>query len=145
MPALPKTWGFDPHSGGVKPTEAVKVETERRLQRHFETLGHAAKARLEVRFRGALCYIDAYRDPEPQLIEYWHKDPALNLEEAIESYRKRPTPLGRLRHFATDRWSYAFYTYSNERYEPCTFSTQGGGWFGAPEQALEIGCIHLQD
>ena len=145
MPALRKAWVFDPHTGGVKPTTSTKLETERRLQQHFKKLGFAGKARLDVRFRGALCYIDAYRDPESALVAYWRKYAKLNLQEAIESYRNQPIHLGRLRHFAQERWSFAFYTYSNERYEPCSFATEGGGWFGTPEQALAIGCMVLQD
>ena len=63
------------------------------------------------------------------------------MQDAIARYREQPTYLGRLRHFALDRWSYAFYSYSNERYEQTTFDS---GWFCTPGQGLEIGCLQLK-
>ncbi len=145
MPSKSLAWVFDPHSGGSKPTVTVKLDTEQRLQQHFSALGYAQKARLGVRFRGVLCYIDAFREPDPALVRRWRNEPNLDVQASIESYRQCPIHLGRLRHFAKDRWSYAFYTYSNERYEPTTFASVGDGWFGTPEQALEIGCLYLED
>ena len=47
----------------------------------------------------------------------------------------------RLRYFAEDRWSLAFYTYSNERYEPCVF--HNGTFFGTPEEGLDVAAIYL--
>lgn len=84
---------------------------------------YAAKAfagkydRIGVRFRGALCYVDAYREESPH-----------------------PVHLVRLRYFGTDdRWSLAFYTYSHERYEPCVFAD--GTFHGTPEDAFDIGAV----
>jgi hypothetical protein len=59
----------------------------------------------------------------------------------MERLRSTPTHLCRLRHFGPDRWSVAFFTYSNERYEPCFF--QSGKPFGTPEEALDIGAVYL--
>ena len=98
--------------------------------------------RLEVRFRGALCYIEAYKEPAKELTDYWRKS-GIDVQDAIEQYRKRPTHLGRLRYFGDNRWSYAFYTYSNERYEATLFPT--GDWFGTPEEAFDIGAMYLND
>src|SRR5262249_53131299 len=39
-------------------------------------------------------------------------------------------------------WSMAFYTYSNERYELCTFPN--GTFYGTPEEALEVGAAYLR-
>jgi len=36
----------------------------------------------------------------------------------------------------------AFYTYSNERYEPCAF--ENGSFYGTVEEAFEIGAVYLQ-
>ncbi|PYO57360.1 MAG: hypothetical protein DMD83_09565 [Candidatus Rokuibacteriota bacterium] len=36
----------------------------------------------------------------------------------------------------------AFYTYSNERYEPCTFPN--GTFHGTPEEAFDVGAVYLQ-
>ncbi len=49
--------------------------------------------------------------------------------------------LCRMRYFGPDDWSLAFYTYSNEKYEPCVFHS--GDWFGTPEEAFEIGATYL--
>ena len=67
----------------------------------------------------------------------------LNVQDIVAQYRKHPTHLGRLRYFDLNRWSYAFYTYSNERYEPTIFSS--GEWFGTPEEAFDIGAVYLDD
>ena len=129
-------WGFAPHSGGNKISEQTKHIVTLRLHQRFAELGFDKIARLEVRFRGVLCYIDAYKEPDAYLVKHWSEQ-GLNIDEAIDGYRLRPTHLGRLRHFDTQRWSYAFFTYSNEKYEPTRFD---GEWFGLPEQGLEIGC-----
>jgi hypothetical protein len=43
-------------------------------------------------------------------------------EELLERLRSTPTKLCRLRYFGgEDRWGFAFYTYSNERYELSVF------------------------
>ena len=36
----------------------------------------------------------------------------------------------------------AFYTYSNEHYEPCTFPN--GTFYGTPEEAFEVGAVYLR-
>jgi hypothetical protein len=60
----------------------------------------------------------------------------------IERLRHTPTHLVRLRYFgADDRWSLAFYTYSNERYEPCVL--RSGEFLGTPEEALDVGSSYL--
>ena len=136
-------WGISPHTGGNKIAVRTKDVVQRRLQTHFELLGHHKPFRLNVRFHGALCYIDAFKQPDPgpspEWVSYWESS-GYSLDEAKAAYRQDPTHLGRLRHFDLDRWSYAFFTYSNERYEPTTLGTD---WFGTPEQALEIGCMYL--
>jgi len=49
----------------------------------------------------------------------------------------------RLRYFgALKTWSMAYYTYSNERYEPCTFAN--GTFYGTPEEAFEVGAVYLR-
>src|SRR5437016_215763 len=59
------TWVYNPHVGGRPIPEAVRERIQQRI------LAHAAKhyagkyARLDVRFHGALCYIDAYLEPDP--------------------------------------------------------------------------------
>ena len=58
-------------------------------------------------------------------------------EEYLDRLRATPTHLCRLRYFADEeRWGFAFYTYSNERYEPSVFPS--GEFVGPPEQALGV-------
>ena len=52
-----------------------------------------------------------------------------------------PTRLVRLRYFQEDRWSFAYYTYSNDRYEPSMYPL--GSFLGTPEEALDIGATYL--
>ncbi|MDP2788891.1 MAG: hypothetical protein Q8O46_02455, partial [bacterium] len=66
--------------------------------------------------------------------------------ETKEKYLKRlsetPTHLCRLRYFGDDEeWSLAFYTYSNEKYEPCVF--MNGSFYGTPEEGFDIGATYL--
>jgi hypothetical protein len=46
-----------------------------------------------------------------------------------------------LRYFQEDRWSFAYYTYSNDRYEPSMYPL--GSFLGTPEEALDIGATYL--
>jgi hypothetical protein len=125
----------------VKIPESVKASTERRI------LAHAAKhyagryARLGVRFKGALCYIDAYT--EPSAVGTPWKITGETRDQYLERLRSTPTHLCRLRHFRPDRWSCAFYTYSNERYEPCFLAS--GEMIGTPEEGLDVGAVYLTE
>lgn len=72
--------------------------------------------KLQLRFKKQYCYLDA--------------------EEKDDLF-----PLGRLCYFGPNKWCFAFYTYSNQRYEPCIFPS--GEWFGTIEQAIEICEMYL--
>lgn len=67
MPA--KQWVFDPGSGGVKIPDAVKTRTAARIRRYAEEHYAGQYIRLDIRFRGHFCYIDAYT--EPKVLENW--------------------------------------------------------------------------
>jgi hypothetical protein len=54
-----KTWVWSPDSGGVKIPEVVKRRTEARIRRYAEEHFAGKYTRLEIRFRGQFCYIDA--------------------------------------------------------------------------------------
>jgi hypothetical protein len=58
-----KVWVYDPHSGGVKIPEAVRERTRRRILAHAEKHYAGKYTRIDVRFHGQLCYIDAYKEP----------------------------------------------------------------------------------
>ena len=136
-------WVYDPHSGGVKIPERVQQRTRQRILVYAEQHYAGKYTRLDVRFRGQFCYIDAYTEP--------HVPPDFpppnwpeSREEQLERLRNTPTHLGRLRYFGDeDGWSMAFYTYSHETYEPCFFNT--GSDHGTPEEAFDTAAVYLQD
>ena len=132
----------NPHAGGTTIPSVVRQETEDRIRAYAEKRYAGAFSRLGVRFRGALCYIDAYVEPEPpshRLLHVLHE----TREEYLKRMREVPLNLCRLRYFGGRKvWSMAFYTYSNERYEPCTFPN--GTFYGTPEEAFEVGAVYLR-
>jgi hypothetical protein len=138
---MQKDWAITPHSGGKKNPPLTQEVVRKRVLIHAEKKYKGKYSRIDVRFKGIFCYIDAYREPY-----VWKKHPTAAFgetrEDFIERLRKTPTHLCRLRFFNINRWSVAFYTYSHEKYEPCLFPN--GEWFGTPEQALEIGAVYLQ-
>ena len=137
-------WVFDPGSGGVPIPKAVKVHTEQRLREYAAEHLAGRYTRLEIRFRGQFCYIDAYTEPE--VPENWpppdYPDYPETREQMIERLRNTPTHLCRLRYFGGDaRWGFAFYTYSNDKYELSVFPT--GEFLGKPEEALAASALYL--
>lgn len=134
-------WVFNPHSGGVKVPEAVRERTRRRIMAHAEKEYKGRYVSLDIRFRGALCYIDAY--VEPDVPEGWPpKDWGETHDAMVERLCKTPVHLVRLRYFGgDDRWSLAFFTYSNERYTRCVFHS--GSFHGTPEEAFDTGATYL--
>ena len=107
-----RMWVRDPHSGGVKVPKSVQERTKQRILAYAEAHYSGTYTCLDIRFRGQLCYIDAYTEP------YAANDvppPGFpeSREESIEKRRNIPTHVCRLRYFGDEeRWSFAFYTYS---------------------------------
>ena len=114
-------WVFDPHSGGVKIEKYKKSGIERRASEYAEKYLKNKCNRIELRFRGALCYVAA--------------------SKTEDDGREYNIPLCRLRHFDENKWSIALFTWSNEKYEPCIFPN--GAWFGNLEECLELGSVFL--
>jgi hypothetical protein len=136
-------WMFDPDSGGKKISEMVKRDIEKRIRTAASEQFKGKYTRLEIRFRGQFCYIDAYT--EPRISENW---PPSNWPETREEYLERmrntPVHLCRLRYFGNDRWGFAFYTYSNERYELSMYPN--GKFIGTPEAAfLTSAMVYLNE
>lgn len=132
-----ETWAVDPDSGGVKIPETVKRHTEARLQQIAATEFAGRYTRLDIRFRGVFCYVDAYTEPAPLQPNWPPADWPETREEYIERMRATPTHLCRLRYFGPgDRWSFGFYTYSNERYELSFFPS--GDFFDKAEEAFRV-------
>src|SRR3990167_4507358 len=113
-------WYFEPHSGGTPVPPHIQQEIRSRILVAASKIKLKNLDRLDIRFKGKFCYIDAYETGESIL-----------------------TRICRLRYFSgRQEWSMAFYTYSHERYEPCFFSS--GEWFGTPEEAWEtVGSVYL--
>jgi hypothetical protein len=116
-----KEWVRDPHAGGVKIPPLVQERTRRRLLAHAEKHYAGQYTRLDIRFSGVFCYLDAFITPTDDT----------------------PLHLCRLRHFTEDRGSLAFYTYSHEKYEPSFFGS--GEFWGTPEEGLDVGAVYLQE
>ncbi len=136
-----KMWVYDSQSGGKKIPDAIKPQLRQRILDHAEKHYVGKDNRIEIRFKGKFCYIDAYT--EPYVAEDY--DPQLyreSREEHIARLRNTPTHLCRLRYFGDEnRWSMAFYTYSHEKYEPCVFPNSS--WHGSPEEAIDASAEYL--
>ena len=111
-------WYFDPQSGGQDIPPMVQEQIRDRLLRYVERSRPQRKWQLVIRFQKQFCYLDA-----------------LEPDSAI------PTYLCRLRYFGQERWSLAFYTYSNERYQPCVLNS--GQWYGSVEEGFETSAVYL--
>jgi hypothetical protein len=136
-----RMWVFDPQSGGTVIPDAVKPKVRERILNYAEKHYAGRYNRIEVRFRGKFCYIDAYLEPDVPK-NYNAELFGESREEHIERLRNTPTHLCRLRYFGgEDRWSIAFYTYSHEKYEPCIL--KNGTWFGTPEEAFDTSAVYL--
>lgn len=137
----PKQWMFDPNSGGVKIPPTVQADVEKRIRAVAEQEFKGKYTRLEIRFKAQFCYIDAYT--EPIVLDNW-PPPEFpeNREEFYERLRSTPTHLCRLRYFGGDKWGFAFYTYSHEKYELSVYPT--GDFFGKPEDAFRASAVYLE-
>lgn len=138
---MKRQWVFNPHAGGVKIPPAVRNRTVERIERYAAKHYAGKYTRLAIRFHGALCYIDAYVEPEKPSARML-KVTGETRQQFLERLRAVPIHLCRLRHFTEDRWSMAFFTYSNERYEPCIF--RSGSFHGTPEEAFELAAMYLR-
>lgn len=126
-------WYFDPNSGGQKISERVKVDIKKRIEAYAAAHFAGKYTRLDIRFRGQFCYIDAYT--EPVLTEGWPPaDWPETRAEYEECLRNTPTHLCRLRYFSHEEWGFAFFAYSSEKYELSVYPN--GEFFGKPEDAF---------
>lgn len=114
-----RMWVYTPHVGGKKPRPDVQERIRERILRHAAKHYSGSYDRIDVRFRGALCYIDAYVESRPD-----------------------PLHLVRLRYSGNeDSMTVAFFTYSHEKYEPTFY--ENGKDHGTPEEAFDIGAVYL--
>jgi hypothetical protein len=121
----------------------LKLAIEQRILACAEENFAGRYSRIDVRFRGQFCYIDAYQ--EPTVSPDWPPaDWGETREEYIQRLRETPIHLCRLRYLGrSDAWSWAMYTYSNERYEPA--ASWNGSMAGTPEDAFMLAAgLYLQ-
>ena len=132
------TWVYNRYTGSKSIPEDVKARTAQRIQ-DFAARNYPGKfIRIDVRFRGALCYIDGYT--EPGMPNGWERPAGETRAEWIERLRNTPTHLCRIRYFGNaDRWRFAWYSYAHEKYEPSFLMT--GDHLGTPEEAFETSAL----
>lgn len=136
-----KQWVFSPDSGGTKIPDTVKRDVEGRIRAVAEKHFKGKYIRLDIRFKGQFCYIDAFVEPELEANEIPGDWPGTQ-KEYIERLRNIPVHLCRLRYFGKDKWGFAFYTYSNEKYELAVYPD--GDFFGKPEDAFLASAVYLK-
>lgn len=135
-----KHWAFSPHSGGSQIPPSLQEATRTRILAHAHAHYAGRFREIEVRFRGALCYIDVSLEPEPASNSSRR---ATVKPDTHPPDADPPMHLCRLRYFSgRGLWTVAFYTYSHERYEPTFFPS--GEIHGTPEEAFDLGAIYLQ-
>jgi hypothetical protein len=111
------SWEINRHTGAKSIPTALQESTRRRVVDYAAKHCAGKFTRIDVRFRGAYCYIDGYTD---------QGDP--------------PIHLCRLRYFGNpELWSFAFYTYAHEKYEP-SFTMTGSNRC-TPEEAFETSTL----
>ncbi len=134
-------WVYDPDSGGTKIPDRLKAQLKQRIEALAEQHFKGKYTRLDIRFRGQFCYIGAFQ--EPNVPEHFPPPEwGITREEYLERMRNTLMPMCRLRHFSADRWSFGLFTYSNEKYELCSFET--GKLEGKAEDAfLQAARFHL--
>ena len=131
-----RRWVYDPGSGGVKIPESVKLRTESRIRKCAEANFADCYTRLDIRFRGKFCYIDAYTEPQDMGPNWPPPNWPESREEYMERMRNMPTHLCRLRYFGDEEgWGFAFYSYGDEKYKLSVFPH--GGFHGTPEDAFQ--------
>jgi len=136
-------WVYDPHSGGSKIPARLKEPITQRILAYAKAHYTGKYNRIDVRFRGQFCYIDAYTEPDVPEKNFNQALYGCTREERIEFLRTVPTHLCRMRYSGDiDKWAMAFYTYSHNKYEPSVFNN--GTFFGTPEEAFESSAMYLQ-
>ena len=137
------TWQQDPDSGGVKINDTVKSQVKQRIITFVEANLAGRYVKLDIRFRGKFCYVDAYTEPEEPTIKEWPSNFPETREQHMERMRNTPIHLCRLRYFGDEEeWGLAFYSYASNNYETSVFPN--GTFFGTPETAIEtVADFHL--
>lgn len=128
-----KVWCFNPR--GPIP-EVIKEQLKERLLNHIKKKWSDSVAKLLLRFHGRYTYVAVVENQgnhkvNPRVCRYIEKG-----EIPLEICR-----LGYL--WGIDKWEYAFFTYSDERYVPSVVAS--GSFEATPEQAFDCSAnVHLK-
>lgn len=129
---------------GTGELRLIKPHIRQRIFTHAQKYYAGKYNRIDVRYRGVFCYIDAYTEPsvspdyEPELFGGKSRD------ERIAELWDLPTYLCRLRFFGDEyKWTMASYSYGQMKYEPCYFDN--GTWHGTPEEAFDSSAMYLME
>ena len=104
-------------SAGEKIPPADYDKIRKRLKEYADTRPWGISRKIQLRFRGQFCYV---------------------ANEEADGFL---APLCRLCYMGKNRWSSAFYKYSNERYEPCMLPM--GSFSGPLEEAFSVCEVYL--
>jgi hypothetical protein len=117
--------------------QAVQAALQARLEKHVQAHWKDRCRQVVVRFRGAFVYVDAF----PLDRQFM---PGTTPEERAQ-IEATPTHLCRLGYLGSpDRWAFAFFKYSDEKYEPSFLPS--GEFAGTPEEAFDCAAlVYLQD
>ena len=90
---MPRTrgWVFTPDRGGTPIPEPVRRRTQERIRRYAEQQFAGCYTRLDIRFHGQFCYIDAYTEPAPLPSDWPPAGWPETREELLERLRSTPT------------------------------------------------------
>ena len=136
-----KSWILDPGAGGSPVPTQLQPEIKRRIEAHAVAHFAGRYARLDIRFKSVFCYIDAFvepQEPSPGLLEITKE----TKEQFMTRLRSTPRKLCRMRYFGADRWSFGFFSYSNETYKLSVF--ESGDFFGSIIDGFQIAAnVHL--
>jgi hypothetical protein len=113
-------WVYDPQSGGNKIPDRRREQFIQQAAVFVKTRPWYQEYEVKLRFKGQFCYLDGLKKGETRVF-----------------------PIGRLRYFRDNVWSLAFFTYSNDTYQPCVF--KDGSWEGTLEAGIEACEMHLGD
>ena len=99
------TWVLNPNSGGKPIPESVQRSVDARLCSFAEKHYAGRYSRLDIRFRGQFCYVDAFAEPQEPGPSWPPAGWRETREKYMERVRSTPIRLCRLRYFGDEeRW-----------------------------------------
>jgi len=126
---------LDSEKGGKTIPDSIMKKIEESIQKTAAEDFAGKYSRIEVRFKGEFCYIDAFQEPSEDDYKGLPKDGTETKEEYLQRLRDFPIHLCRLRYFGNpNNRSYAFFSCSNEKYKLSVFNN--GSFYGTPEEAF---------